>query len=321
MRFHWKNLGFVFTPDQTNEKLYSHTTPISPLELENCIRIFYSPRTKPDLSGNSISYISFIDLDKDNPRTVLNRRDEVLLPLGGKGDFDEHGTMVAEVVRHNQDIYLYYMGWQRNDFGDIPYKVKVGLAISTDNGNTFTKFNANPIVSVDDIDPISIGNITILIEKSIWRMWYTSYTRWEFKGVKPTPEYEIKYATSTDGIHWTKSGIVCIEEDEYGGVATPTIWKRGEADFFMWFGYRRPYEEDGKVGKYKLGFANSKNGLNWQKRYAETNILASGEEWDSQMMCYPAVIKLKDVLYMFYCGNEFGKSGFGVLYHDLNNES
>ena len=36
------------------------------------------------------------------------------------------------------------------------------------------------------------------------------------------------------------------------------------------------------------------------------------EKWENQMHCYPHVIKFKKNLYMFYNGNNYGKSGIGL---------
>jgi len=37
----------------------------------------------------------------------------------------------------------------------------------------------------------------------------------------------------------------------------------------------------------------------------------SEDGWDSEMICYPFVFRHKDKTYMLYCGNGYGKTGFG----------
>ena len=34
--------------------------------------------------------------------------------------------------------------------------------------------------------------------------------------------------------------------------------------------------------------------------------------WDSDMVYSPSVVQVKNKLYMFYCGNNFGQEGLGV---------
>ena len=43
----------------------------------------------------------------------------------------------------------------------------------------------------------------VIIENDLWRMWYLSCTKWEIREGKPSPNYNIKYAESKDGIHMT----------------------------------------------------------------------------------------------------------------------
>ena len=42
------------------------------------------------------------------------------------------------------------------------------------------------------------------------------------------------------------------------------------------------------------------------------NLQVSETGWDSEMICYPHIAKIDNKIYLFYCGNEFGKNGFGV---------
>jgi hypothetical protein len=38
----------------------------------------------------------------------------------------------------------------------------------------------------------------------------------------------------------------------------------------------------------------------------------SASGWDSRVICYPALIRQRDKLLMFYNGNDMGVDGFGV---------
>jgi predicted GH43/DUF377 family glycosyl hydrolase len=148
-------------------------------------------------------------------------------------------------------------------------------------------------------------------------MFYTTYKRWEYNGNKATPEYHIKLAVSQDGVHWVKENKVIIEEDEKGGIATPCVFEY-QGKYRMLFGYRKPYEENGIPGNYKIGYAESEDLLHWVRNDNEAGISTSENGWDSEMVCYPHVVKVKDKVLMFYCGNGYGKSGFG--YAELMDE-
>lgn len=306
----WIKKGFIFKPNGEFEWMHSHTTPIAVVSLSDRIRVFFSCRSQKDISGNFISYASFIDLDKQNPQNVIYIHDKPILDLGGVGMFDEYGIMVAKPVTFDKSIYLYYMGWQRLSGATAPYQVMLGLAKSVDGGLNFSKVSTGPVISIDTYDPISIGNVSVVFENGIWRMWYTSFTRWALAGVKPTPEYNIKYAYSFDGVHWVKTNIVCIDEDNNGGVATPSVIIIDNL-YHMWFGYRPNYTLNGEVAGYKIGYAWSNDGLIWNREDHKAGIVTSKKGFDSEMVCYPHVIEVDNKLLMFYCGNGFGEGGFG----------
>ena len=40
--------------------------------------------------------------------------------------------------------------------------------------------------------------------------------------------------------------------------------------------------------------------------------------WDSEMVCYPHILKIDGKYQMFYCGNGFGFEGFGYAELDGN---
>jgi hypothetical protein len=306
----WIKKDLIFCAKGQFDWMSCYTTPVATIELKSKFRIYFSTRSKPDINGNFISNCSFIDVDKKNPNKVLYIHDKLIIETGGPGSFDEFGIMVAKPVIYNEKVYLYYMGWQRLCNQTAPYQVMLGLAISEDDGLTFKKISKGPIMGIDTIDPISIGNISVLIEDDVWKMWYTSYTRWEFGGIKPAPEYEIKYAESKDGIIWNKLNIICIPEEENGGVATPSVLNYNGI-YHMWFGYRPPFDQDGNVHAYKIGYASSSDGKIWTRNDSKSGISISKNGWDSEMVCYPHILKLKDEFIMFYCGNGFGYSGFG----------
>lgn len=306
----WIKKGLIFKPNGEYEWMSSHVSPLAAIEKKSCIRVFFSTRSKIDQDGNYVSYLTYIDLDKDNPQKILYLHDKPLLELGREGTFDEFGIMVAKPVVVKNQVYLYYMGWQRLASSRSPYQVCVGLAISDDEGDTFYKYSEGPIVGIDLYDPISIGNVYVIKESKIWYMYYTTYKRWECNGIKATPEYNIKLAVSDDGIHWEKENQVMIEENEKGGIATPCIFEYQEK-YRMLFGYRLPFEEDGTSGKYKIGYAESDDLIHWKRQDEKAGLSASDSGWDSEMVCYPHVIKVKNKWLVFYCGNGYGAGGFG----------
>ena len=305
----WEKKGKIFEANAQYPFMNSHTCPVNAVVIDDKIRVFFSSRAIPDNNGNFISYPCYVDLDKNNPKQILKICEKPILELGKRGMFDEYGIMIYKSIWFEDKLYLYYGGWQRMASKESPYQVLLGLAVSEDKGESFYKISDGPVIGTDIYDPLSIGNIYIVIKNNTWHMFYTTYKRWEYNGVKATPEYNIKLATSKDGIHWNKENKVIIEENERGGIATPCVFEHA-GKYKMLFGYRKPYVNN-LPGGYRIGYAESNDLFNWNRKDEEAGIDISQVGWDSEMICYPDVIKIDNKILMFYCGNGYGKSGFG----------
>ena len=72
----------------------------------------------------------------------------------------------------------------------------------------------------------------------------------------------------------------------------------------MWYTYRGD--------KYRVGYAESSDGLEWIRKDDEVDLLPSGDDWESDEVSYPFVFAHEGVHYMLYCGNAYGKTGFGI---------
>ena len=72
----------------------------------------------------------------------------------------------------------------------------------------------------------------------------------------------------------------------------------------MWYSYRGQ--------SYRLGYAESANGLNWQRKDGQVGIDVSDAGWDSEMIEYAHVFAHKGEQYMLYNGDGYGKTGVGL---------
>jgi hypothetical protein len=73
----------------------------------------------------------------------------------------------------------------------------------------------------------------------------------------------------------------------------------------MWYSIRST------THPYRLGYAESTDGLHWIRKDDEVGIHTSSSGWDSEMICFPCVIDVAGQRYLFYNGNQHGKTGFG----------
>ncbi len=302
----WEKRGFIFKPDGSQEWARTHAqVPVVESIDSRTLRIYYGARDEKNRT-----LISYIEVDADNPSRVTYQHEAPLVPLGRAGFFDDSGVMPSDIVSFGSKKYLYYVGW--NTGNTSRYRTAIGLAVSSDGGRTFSKIAKGPVMDRIMTDPVSISCQSVMREEGVWKTWYMSYTGWEEVNGVMEPFYEIKYAESPDGIHWKRDNISCITlmENE-GGVACPTVLKE-DGGYKMWYSTRGrgDYRAD-KNQSYRIGYAESDDGINWIRKDDENQLLLSESGWDSEMIAYPYVIRVKGRLLMFYNGNGFGKSGLG----------
>src|SRR3546814_2738331 len=72
----------------------------------------------------------------------------------------------------------------------------------------------------------------------------------------------------------------------------------------MWFAH--------KGEAYRLGYAESDDGIRWQRDDSFAGVAPSASGWDSQMVEYAAVARHGDRYFMFYNGDNYGAGGIGL---------
>lgn len=303
----WDKKGVLIDINNYNDFMVTHAcVPTAIIINEDITRIYYAPRNK---DGKSVP--TYFDVDTNNPEKVIYIHNKPILDLGELGTFDDDGIMPCSAVRVSETcIYLYYVGW--NPSVSVPYRNAIGLAVSNDNGSTFTKAFRGAIIERNREEPFFTASPFVLKEEDKWHLWYASSTGFVLINNKPEPLYEIKYAYSENGIDWTRPNITCIQPaDKYQCTARPSVIKE-DGIYKMWFTYRGSFDyRDGKES-YKIGYAESLDGLKWNRQDDKSGIYLSDSGWDSKMQTYPSVIKIQNKKYLFYNGNGFGKTGIGL---------
>ena len=294
----WIKKGLIFVPNSNPEWMITHAWVPTAENIEGDLyKIYFASRNKQNLSQ-----IGYVVVDINKPKGILEISKIPVIELGPLGTFDDSGVFPSCIVNHNNKKYMYYVGWMQGK--RVPYYASLGLAISLDGGKTFNKFSRGPLLSRNDVDPYMTATADVKIEDGLWRMWYLTNTQWTIEDNKPKPRYHIKYAESEDGIKWQRDGVVCIDfksEDEYA-IARPWVIKEREI-YKMWYSYR------GK--SYRIGYAESTDGIIWERKDEQAGIDVSEAGWDSEMVACAFVFGHKGRRYMFYNGNDCGKTGVG----------
>jgi len=236
-----------------------------------------------DGSNHRIGYASSADgivwtKHPDNP--VLN--------LGASGTWDDYGVGHPTVLFDGTEYQMWYGGYDG-------LNTRIGYATSAD-GIEWEKHSANPVLDLGESgtwDDAHIGAPTVLFNGTEYQMWYAA------RGAN----YRIGYASSTDGIVWTKhpdNPVLDLGEsgtwDDYG-VYSPTVLFDG-AEYQMWYS-----GSDGSNGR--IGYATSADGIVWTK-HPDNPVLDIGESgtWDDAHIGYATVLFNGTEYQMWYSGHD-----------------
>jgi predicted GH43/DUF377 family glycosyl hydrolase len=298
----WRKVGHVYAPDGTKSWMRSHAAnPIAEPLGGDLFRIYFSTRDDENRSS-----IGFVDVDLREPSRILAEAQEPVLAPGALAMFDDSGVSIGCMVPVGRRRYLYYMGWHLTV--TVPWQNTLGLAISDEAGAPFRRVSRFPIVALNDVDPYTISYPWVRYEGGRFSMWYGSNVEWGPR--KEDMRHLIKYAQSSDGITWTRPGTIAIDfsrASEYA-ICKPCVVKDGEL-YRMWFCARGP--------AYRIGYAESRDGISWARLDDRLALDVSPGGWDSDMIEYPHVFDHAGRRYMLYAGNGYGRSGFGLAVLDV----
>ena len=259
-------------------------------------RIYFSSRDE-----RNRSFISFVDIDLKAPQAILREAGQPVLSPGELAMFDDSGVSIGCVVNVGTKKYLYYMGWHLTV--TVPWQNALGLAISDGPDAPFRRVSRFPVIELNDVDPYTISYPWVRRENGRFRMWYGSNIAWGPH--KADMRHLIKYAESSDGIHWERPGTIVVDFDnpaEYA-MCKPCVLN-DDGVFRMWFCSRG--------NTYRIRYAESRDGIGWIRSAALPGIDVSADGWDSEMIEYPCVFDHAGHRYLLYSGNGFGRTGFGL---------
>ena len=209
-----------------------------------------------------------------NPNPVLNP--------GPSGSWDDSGVSTSSVLFVGNEYKMWYMG-----------KGGVGYASSPD-GIVWTKSQANPVLLpgiASAWDGGRIAHVSVLFVNGTYQMWYN--------GVDGLNDNRIGYATSPDGIRWTKYAANPVVDLGSAGawddheVMHPYVLLDGST-------YRMYYNGFGNQLQ-RIGLATSTDGIKWTKHPANP-LLAPGPlgAWDDDILGPLCVLPSQNLYLMWY---------------------
>lgn len=302
----WEKIGKICDADTFALPWYRKNSmvPLPYLLNEDCIRIFLTM-----CDADNVGRIGYVDVKADNPTEIIDYSKEPLIEIGENGRFDDNGVVTSSLLEEDGKLYLFYSGYQL--CVKVPYLIFSGVAVSEDNGRSFKKLTKDvPILDRISGESQVRSAPYVLKEDNKYKMWYTADAAgtdgWIAAGEKLRPFYDLKYTESDDIFNWKTRGMTSItreSEDEYG-IGKGTIWKENGT-------YKMIYSLRLLSKGYRLGYAESPDGKTFKRMDEKVGITVSENGFDSEMICFPERIRVKDKTYLFYCGNHYGIGGIG----------
>lgn len=267
-----------------------YPTPV--MKSSNVIRIFFVSRDTLNRGRPG-----WCDVRADQPTSVVAISSRPLFEPGLPGAFDDSGISIGNVVRVDRQWRMYYMGWNR--LKTVPFHNSIGLATGNSLGKIHQAF-VGPILERSRHDPFSLSYPFVSRARGQWTMYYGTHRGTGL--TEETMKHVISVAISRDGVNWRTLGedVVGLKPDEFA-VSRPWI-----------IPVARPMMLLTIYGKHRrIGFARQSKSGRWER--AEDDIVPrSKNAWASVDVCYASHIRSAGRDYVFYCGNDYGRTGFGV---------
>lgn len=296
----WEKKGLVYCPDGSLWWARSHAAIPTPLLLdEDRMRIYIACR-----DGDNVSRIGYVDVNAEDPGEVLEVAREPVLDVGEPGTFDDNGVLPSCIISVGKKLFLFYIGFQLGV--KRRYYIFSGLAESVDGGESFKRVYQVPVLDRVDGELFFRTAPHVMEEHGLYRMWYIGGSGWTEVGDKMVPIYHVRYLESTDHERWAGTGkrLWDFKDEDEHGFGRPFVYKIGDL-------YHMIYSRRLRSKGYRLGYAESTDGISWVRKDESLGMEVSAEGWDSSDLCFASLVETEDKIILLYNGNNFGETGFG----------
>ncbi|HEX6228932.1 MAG TPA: hypothetical protein VFZ41_05655 [Solirubrobacterales bacterium] len=232
---------------------------------------------------------------------------------GDPGAFDEHGVFGPDVIHDSSDSSAPYKMWYSGRgeiFGAIGYATSTDGVAWTKHDDPETAEPTDPVLdhgSAGSPDSFAAADPAVLRDGTTWKMWYTG---------DDSNKRRVAYATSPDGIAWTKGGKVISPEDpgsnanyEFGAWA-PTVWKTQSGFEMLLAGRKNLGTALEPVFQTRIMNADSSDGISWSAPSPTLNPQSS--RFDASNLNSPDILEdpgSPDPYKLYYSGNAIDANG------------
>ena len=204
-----------------------------------------------------------------------------VLSAGPPGSWDEAMATFASVIKDDSNLKMYYSGRRDNWIAG-----QIGLATSED-GENWIKFPGNPILK---LGPLGSWDDTRIWCPMVWKeeVYHMIYSALDSKGI-----IQVGYASSADGIHWTKSVGNPVFNDPTWAHDHTEGWGviKVEETYLLW------YNTLGGGVDREVGVAVSRDLINWMP-HSDSPVFASAHETDRHHQFCVFPFRYRDFYYL-----------------------
>ncbi len=244
-------------------------------------------------SNNRIAYAE----SSDGINWITNNNP--VFPDGSPGAWDE-GKYPGSVLRVNDTLKMWYSG----SSDGFNYEISIGYAWSLDN----ITWNVLPDSVLAKGEPGSwdetgVFQPVVYYDGTTYYMWYGG-----FEGTSWWDPMMEGYATSTNGINWTKhpdNPVLALGEAgsfyEFWAIGTSILYYNDT--YHMWFAGWDGFSTS-PFRYWRIGYASSPDGITWTVENDNEPVVDVGEigTWDDIWARYPSVLIHNGHLKMWYDG-------------------
>jgi predicted GH43/DUF377 family glycosyl hydrolase len=268
--------------------------------------------TVPEFKAGSMNNMT---LTKDGVLTVKpyigefqKNANNPIIDLGAVGSVDEFGTQLGAIIQAGATYKMWAMVMDNSSVYHLEYlDSNDGLSWDTQNSSL-------DLGGPGAFDQMAIWPGTVITDGATYKMWYV--------GVDPNQISTIGYATSSDGLTWTKGNngkpvldLGPVNKFDGGSVVSPSVIKDGDT-YKMWYAGMISYSNN----LYQIGYATSTDGVTWTRENNGEPVLSFGKSntFDSDGLYGTAVIKDGETYRMWYLGIPGRSAGIATSSDGVN---
>ncbi|MCX6266703.1 MAG: hypothetical protein NTW16_05005 [Bacteroidetes bacterium] len=212
-----------------------------------------------------------------------------VLSMGTTGSWDVGGVCDPCVIQDDGIYKMWYLSYNSSGTSQ-----GIGYATSPD-GFTWTKYVGNPVLAngAEGRYDAYMWEGRVIKDGSIYKMWYQSSPN-----ANASVPFYTNYATSADGITWTKSDANPVLmggdgkwDQDYCGIRD--VFKIGAT-------YHAFYEGNASGGLFGIGYATSTDGVSWTKISVDSSVFPiTAGAWDDNHIGF-SVMRENNQFVMLY---------------------